>query len=252
MRRAVTHQAPATTRRPPLPSSASSGHGDTARHDPQAHRLRARSSPAQRSASRCRGGAGRWAIHWAKPCRIGPYQSQRRVLSGATDWANLQVFRRLGASRTPCFTRERSQVRNPPRPSSGTSADAEVSSFPVAYPAPVGPCAVPGARSRWRRASLRAASSSSVSTASGAMSSAAAIWSWLAPAARRRRAAASGNGSSRRTSSSFTRASVGAGGALVVSGPPLTPAALDVSGGAAYRRSASRWRSSMPSFLKAR
>jgi hypothetical protein len=28
----------------------------------------------------------------------------------------LQVFRRLEASRTPYFTRERSQVRNPPRP----------------------------------------------------------------------------------------------------------------------------------------
>jgi hypothetical protein len=88
----VTHRAPATTRRPPLPSSASYGHGDTARHDPQAHRLRARSSPAQRSASRCRGGAGRWPIRWAKRCRIGPYQAQRRAPTVATSWADLQAF----------------------------------------------------------------------------------------------------------------------------------------------------------------
>jgi len=117
MRRAVMHQARATTRRRPLPSSTSSGHGDTARHDPQVQRLRARPSPAQRSACRCRGGAGRWAIRWVAPCRIGPYQAQRRALTGATVWSALQVFRRLGALRTPCFTRERSQVRNPPRPS---------------------------------------------------------------------------------------------------------------------------------------
>jgi hypothetical protein len=38
----VTRQAPATTRRPPLQSSASSGHGDTGRHGPEAHRLRSR------------------------------------------------------------------------------------------------------------------------------------------------------------------------------------------------------------------
>jgi hypothetical protein len=117
MRRAVTHQAPATTRRPPLPSSASAGHGDTEMHGPEAHRLRARSSPARRSASRCRGGAGRWAIRWAKPCRIGPYQAQRRALTCATVWSNLQVFRGLGAPLTPCFTRERTLVRNQPRPS---------------------------------------------------------------------------------------------------------------------------------------
>jgi hypothetical protein len=118
MGRAVTHQAPVTTRRPPLPSSASSGHDDTARHDPQAHGLRARTSPAQRRPLRCRGGAGRWAIRWATPRRIGPYQAQCRALSGTADWADLQVFRCLEAPRTPCFTRERSQVRNPPRPSS--------------------------------------------------------------------------------------------------------------------------------------
>jgi hypothetical protein len=115
--RAVPHRPPATTRRPPLPSSASSGRGDAGRHHPQAHPLRARSSPAHRSASRCRGGAGRWAIRWAKPCRIGPHQAQRRALTDATIWADLQAIRGLDAPRTPCFTRERTLVRNQPRPS---------------------------------------------------------------------------------------------------------------------------------------
>jgi hypothetical protein len=127
MRRAVTHQAPATTRRRRLPLSTSSGHGYTARHDPQAHRLRARSSPAQCSASRCGGGAGRWAIRWATPCRIGPYQAQRRAPTVATVLAGLQAFRGLSAPRTPCFTRERSQVRNPPRPSTELPANQHVS-----------------------------------------------------------------------------------------------------------------------------
>jgi hypothetical protein len=117
MGRAVTHQAPVTTRRPPLPSSASSGHDDTARHNPQAHGLRARTSPAQRRPLRCRGGAGRWAIRWATPRRIGPYQAQCRALSGTADCADLQVFRCLEAPRTPRFTRERTLVRNQPRPS---------------------------------------------------------------------------------------------------------------------------------------
>jgi hypothetical protein len=112
----VTHQAPATTRRPPLPSSAPSEHGDNSRHDPHAYRLRARSSPAERSASRCRGVTDRWAIRWAEPCRIRLYQGQRRTLAFAMVCVDLQVFRRLDAPRTRCFTRERSQVRNPPRP----------------------------------------------------------------------------------------------------------------------------------------
>jgi hypothetical protein len=116
--RAVTHQAPATTRRRRPQLSTSSGHGDTARHDPHAHRLRARSSPAQRSASRCRSGGGRWAIRWAKPSGIGPNQAQRWAHMVATCLADLQAFRGLRAQRTPCFTRERSLVRNQPRPSS--------------------------------------------------------------------------------------------------------------------------------------
>jgi hypothetical protein len=114
---AVTHRAPATPRRSPLPSSASSGHGDTARHDLRVYPLRTRSSRAQRSFSRCRGGAGRWAIRWAKPFRIGPYQAQRRASTVATSWADLQVFLCLKRQRTPCFTRERTLVRNQPRPS---------------------------------------------------------------------------------------------------------------------------------------
>jgi hypothetical protein len=100
-----------------LPLSTSSRHGDDARHDPQAHRLRARSSPARRSASRWRGGAGRWAIHWAKPRRTGPYQPQRRALTVGAICADLQAFRGLRGPRTPCFTRERTLVRNQPRPS---------------------------------------------------------------------------------------------------------------------------------------
>jgi hypothetical protein len=113
---AVTQHAPAARRRPTPPSSAPSGHGDTGRHGSQAHRLPCRSSPEQRTGSRCRG-AGRWAIRWAKPRRIGPYQAQCQALSGAADWAYLQVCRRLGAPRMPCFTRERPVVRNHPRPS---------------------------------------------------------------------------------------------------------------------------------------
>jgi hypothetical protein len=82
MRRAVTHQPPATTRHLPLPSRRPL---DTAIPRATTRRrtgLRARPSPARRHASRCRGGAGRWAIRWAKPRRIGPYQAQRRAVTG--------------------------------------------------------------------------------------------------------------------------------------------------------------------------
>jgi hypothetical protein len=114
---AVTHRASERTGRPRPPSKASSGHDDTVRRGSQARRSRPRSSPAQRVAARCRGGAGRWAIRWAKPSRIGRYHAQHRALAGLTIWPDLQVFRRSNGPRTPCFTRERSQVRNPPRPS---------------------------------------------------------------------------------------------------------------------------------------
>jgi hypothetical protein len=63
------------------------------------------------------GGSRRWAIRWAKPCRIGPYQDQRLALTGLTIWPDLQVFHRPEGPRTPCFTRERTLVRNQPRPS---------------------------------------------------------------------------------------------------------------------------------------
>jgi hypothetical protein len=99
MRRAVTHQAPVTTRRRRLPLSTSSGHGDDARHDPQAHRLRARSSPARRSASRWRGGVGRWA----KPRRTGPYQAQRRALTVGAICRFVLICRHFVA----CAARER-------------------------------------------------------------------------------------------------------------------------------------------------
>jgi len=31
-------------------------------------------------------GSRRWAIRWAKPCRIGRYQAERRALTGANIW----------------------------------------------------------------------------------------------------------------------------------------------------------------------
>jgi hypothetical protein len=117
MRRDLTNQAPATTRRSSLPSGASARGCDTGRDRPQAPGLRSRPSPARGIASRCRAGASRWAIRWAKPSRIGPYQAQRLALTGAGIWPDLQVFRRVEAPRTPCFTRERPLVRNQPRPS---------------------------------------------------------------------------------------------------------------------------------------
>jgi len=83
----------------------------------QARRLRARSTPAQRMASRRRRRTFRWAIRWAKPSRIGPYQT---VATGSPSLGYveyMQAFSRSMPPRTPCFTRERSQVRNPPRPS---------------------------------------------------------------------------------------------------------------------------------------
>jgi hypothetical protein len=120
---AVTHHPLATTRHPPLPSSASSGPGDTWRHGRRPHGSRWRSSPAQRVASRGREGERRWVIRWAEPCRTGPYQAQRRARRASMTLPCLQVFRRVDALRTPCFTRERSQVRNPPRPSSELPAN---------------------------------------------------------------------------------------------------------------------------------
>jgi hypothetical protein len=78
----VTHQPLVTTRRPPLPSSASSGRGDTGRHGPWPHRSRCRSSPAQRIASRGRDGARRWVIRWAEPAvrgRIRPNAEHLRA-----------------------------------------------------------------------------------------------------------------------------------------------------------------------------
>jgi hypothetical protein len=53
----------------------------------------------------------------AKPRRIGPYRAQHHSPATLPDTAYLQVFSGSTPPRTPCFTRERSQVRNPPRPS---------------------------------------------------------------------------------------------------------------------------------------
>jgi hypothetical protein len=83
------------------------------------------------------GWARRWVIRWAEPGRTGPYQAQRRAPARATILAHLQVFRRVDAPRTPCFTRERSQVRNPPRPSSEVPVNQHVS--PARASTDVGP-----------------------------------------------------------------------------------------------------------------
>jgi hypothetical protein len=113
--RVMTHRAHSRTRRQSRLRCPSSGDG-SARRRPDAggcdRDRRGRDLPSLGVA----GGPRRWAIRWAKPSRIGPYQARRRALTGANIWSVLQVFHRLEAPRTPCFTRERSQVRNPPRP----------------------------------------------------------------------------------------------------------------------------------------
>jgi hypothetical protein len=77
-------------------------------HDRPGRRVHAR-----RLARRSR----RWAIRWAKPGRIGPYRAHHHSPASLPDIAYLQVLSGSTPPRTPCFTRERSQVRHPPRPS---------------------------------------------------------------------------------------------------------------------------------------
>jgi hypothetical protein len=111
----VTHRVQARIRRSSRPPYSSSG-DDPARRSPDAggcDRDRGGRELPPRGAA-C--GSRRWAIRWAKPSRVGPYQAQRRAFSRVTVWPDLQAFRGLGTPRTPCFTRERSQVRTPPRP----------------------------------------------------------------------------------------------------------------------------------------
>jgi hypothetical protein len=88
MRRAVTHGQP---QHPSAPVAVSTVTG-------------------ARIASGRRGGLDRWAIRWAKPGGIGPYQAQPRAVSGAPVVSDLQVFRRLEARQTPCFTRDESPI----------------------------------------------------------------------------------------------------------------------------------------------
>jgi hypothetical protein len=114
--RVLTHRTHPTTRRlsrPPCPPS---------RDDPASRRADVRGCDSDRRGRNLpslglAGGSHRWAIRWAKPCRIGQYQAERRARSRASIWRDLQVFRPLEAPRTPCFTRERPVVRNHPRPS---------------------------------------------------------------------------------------------------------------------------------------
>jgi hypothetical protein len=113
---AVTHHPLATTRRQPLPPSTSFARGDTRRQPSPAALVAVPIVTGATHRLSSSGRASRWVIRWAEPGRTGPYQAQRRARAGATVWQDLQAFRQLEAPETPCFTRERSQVRNPPRP----------------------------------------------------------------------------------------------------------------------------------------
>jgi hypothetical protein len=69
-------------------------------------------------------GHRRWAIRWATRSRTGLYLAHSAPPATLSDAVNLQVLSGSMPSRTPCFTRERSQVRNPPRPSWESPAQA--------------------------------------------------------------------------------------------------------------------------------
>jgi hypothetical protein len=81
--RALTHRTHPTTRRlsrlpcPPCRHGPASRRPDLGGCDSD---RRGRNLPSLGLA----GSSRRWAIRWAKPCRIGPYQAQRRVLTFAT------------------------------------------------------------------------------------------------------------------------------------------------------------------------
>jgi hypothetical protein len=77
-------------------------------HDRPGRRVHAR-RPAR--------GPRRWAIRWAKPGRIGPYRAHHHSPAMLPDIAYLQVLSGSTRPRTRCFTRERTLVRNQPRPS---------------------------------------------------------------------------------------------------------------------------------------
>jgi hypothetical protein len=112
---AVQHHPLATTRHPPLPSSPSFGRGDKCRHG---RRPRGVAVPDRhrRNESRLDVGMRRavGVIRWAEPCRTGPCQAHRREPRAS------RIVMFAGSSscrcpRTPCFTRERTMVRNHPR-----------------------------------------------------------------------------------------------------------------------------------------
>jgi hypothetical protein len=114
--REMTCRTHPTTRRPSPSPSWSSG-DDSAHRRPDAHArdrdCRGRDLPPPCPACE----PLRWAIRWAKPSRIGPYQAQPGASVGMALWLDLQAFLGLKRQRTPCFTRERTLVRNQPRPS---------------------------------------------------------------------------------------------------------------------------------------
>jgi hypothetical protein len=143
----MTHRAHPMTRRPSRPPCPSSG-GRSASCDLAAggcdRDRRGHDLPPGGLAR----GSRRWAIRWAKPCRIGPYQAQRRARTGASIWSDLQVFRRVKGPRTPCFTRERTLVRNQPRPSERCSFAGTSSESPCGRATAETRCFVPHQSSR--------------------------------------------------------------------------------------------------------
>jgi hypothetical protein len=61
-------------------------------------------------------GSRRWAIRWAKPRRIGPYQARRETPCGLAVTAVAGVFARERRDERHASPRERTVVRNHPRP----------------------------------------------------------------------------------------------------------------------------------------
>jgi hypothetical protein len=132
----MTHRArptPHRPSRPPCPSSAddpASRRSDVGGCD---HHRPVRDLPPRGAA----GGSHRWAIHWAKLRRIGPYQLHRRALTAATIWRFDDLGRFAGISLTgrpanAMLHTERTLVRNQSRPSSSDNMPSGTPRLPGA------------------------------------------------------------------------------------------------------------------------